>query len=162
MCFCSFSLPSELVGTVSARWFRALMTPSVCSSGWWDSNRKYWSLCAGFSVHLHVEASVERQTVSSNIFLRKLDVIVHSIYVFCEGFPYPRSDFDPGFIHIPEPVAGSCSFEGNQGSALSFFHVEVGHYWGVHRFMEWLPRGTVGYIMACHWLSSFPVFADVL
>ena len=78
-------------------------------------------------MHLHVEAYVEGQAVSSDIFLRELDVIVHSIYIFCEGFHFPCSDVDPGFIHISEPVAGTSSFEGNQGSALSFLHVEVGH-----------------------------------
>ena len=39
---------SAVVGTVSARWFRVLMTPSLCSSGWWESNSKYWSVCVGF------------------------------------------------------------------------------------------------------------------
>ena len=60
----------------------------------------------------------------------KLDVTVHSIYMFCEGFHVPCSDFDPGVFHIPEPVARRGFCEGHQGSALNFFHVEVGHYWG--------------------------------
>ena len=40
---------------------------------------------------------------------------------------FPCSYFDPGVIHIPEPVAKSSSCEGNQGSALTFFHVKAGH-----------------------------------
>ena len=54
----------------------------------------------------------------------------------CEGFHFPCSDFDPGVVHIPEPVGSSC--EGNQSAALNFFHVEVGHYWG----QQW-AHGTV-------------------
>ena len=29
-------------------WFRVLKTPSLCSSGLWESNNKYWSACVGF------------------------------------------------------------------------------------------------------------------
>ena len=60
----------------------------------------------------------------------ELDVIVHYIHVLCEGLHLPCSDFKPGVVDTPEPVARSISCEGNQGSALSFLHVEVGHYWG--------------------------------
>ena len=37
------------------------------------------------------------------------DIIVNSLNVFCEGFRFPWSDFDPGVVHIPEPMAWSCS-----------------------------------------------------
>ena len=49
--------------------------------------------------------------------------------LFCEGFHFPGSDCDPGVVHIPEPVARRSFCEGDQGSALKFFQVEVGHYW---------------------------------
>ena len=48
--------------------------------------------------------------------------------MFCEGFHFVCSDFDPGVIHIPEPVARSSSREVNQGSVRNLLHVEVGHY----------------------------------
>ena len=57
-CFCSFSFLFFSVGTVSARWFGVLMTPSLCSGGRWQSNSKYWPVCVRFSVHLTVEAAV--------------------------------------------------------------------------------------------------------
>ena len=41
--------------------------------------------------------------------------------MFCEGFCFPWSDFDPDVVHIPEPVARRSSCEGNQGFALNFF-----------------------------------------
>ena len=58
-------------------------------------------ICAcRFSAHLSVEASVffnvyfkvqEGQTVHSDIFLCELDVLVHGIYMFCEGLHFPFS-----------------------------------------------------------------------
>ena len=47
MCFCSFSFPSYFVGTVSARWFRVLKTPSLFSSGWWQvfCTPQCWGVC---------------------------------------------------------------------------------------------------------------------
>ena len=50
--------------------------------------------------------------------------------MFCDGFYFPCSDFDPGVNHIPEPVAKSSSSEGNQSAALnlSYRYLEVGHY----------------------------------
>ena len=48
MCFFSFSFHSVFVGLVSARWFRVLMSPSLCSIGWWESISKCWSVCVGF------------------------------------------------------------------------------------------------------------------
>ena len=117
---CFFSFPSDSVGTDSAQWFRV----------------KYWSVCRS-PAHLSVEASVfsvycsvqEGQTVTSKIFLCELDVIVHSVYMFCVGFHSPCSDVDPGDVHTPEPVAWSSSCEGNQGSALNFFCCYWGQQW---------------------------------
>ena len=97
-------------------------------------------------LYLSVEASVffnvyctvqEGHTVSSDIFQLKLDVIVNSIYMFCEGVHFPCSNFDPGVVYMPEPVARSISCEVYQGSALNFVHVEVGQYWG-----HWWAHGT--------------------
>lgn len=50
-----------------------------------------------------------------------LVVIVHSIYMFSEGLQFPCSDFHPGVVQIPQPVAKSRSCEGNKGSALNFY-----------------------------------------
>ena len=60
----------------------------------------------------------EGQTVSSDIFPCELDVIIHNIHMLCEGFDSSCSDFDPGVIHIPEPVARSSSGEGHPCSTL--------------------------------------------
>ena len=54
MCFCSFSFPSDLEGTVSAEWFKVLMIPSLCSSGWWESSSKYWSVCVAVAYSGHI------------------------------------------------------------------------------------------------------------
>ena len=68
----------------------------------------------GDKSHLNAEGSVffsvyntvqEGHNVSSDIFLCELDVTVHGIYMFSEGFHFPCSDFDPGVIHVSEPVA---------------------------------------------------------
>ena len=102
MCFCSFSFPSELVGTVSADGLGVLIT-------------------------LLLLQCVLRSP-------RRADC---HIYMLCEGFHFPSSDCDPGVLYIPEPVASSSSCEGNQGTALNFFHVEVVNYWG-----HWWAHGT--------------------
>ena len=110
-----YEVPAVFVGTVSAVWVMI----------------KYWSVCVEFSVFFNMYSTVqEGQAVSSDIFPCELDVTVQSIYMFCEGFYFPCSDLDPGVVHIPEPVVKSSSWYGNQGSALNFFHVEIGHYWG--------------------------------
>lgn len=41
---CSFAFPSALVGMFSVWWCRVLVTPSLCSGGWWESGSKYWSV----------------------------------------------------------------------------------------------------------------------
>ena len=48
MCLCSFSFPSVFVGTVSARRFGVLITPSLCSGGRRELNSKYWSVSVCF------------------------------------------------------------------------------------------------------------------
>ena len=89
-----------------------------------------------FSVHVNVDAFIffsvyctvqEAQTVSSDISPCELNFIVHSNYMFCEGFNFPCSDFHQGVV--------PSSHEGNEGSVLDFFHVEVGHYCG-HRWAD--------------------------
>ena len=81
-----------------------------------------------FSVFFSVYWTVQEwQTFSSDIFLCELDVIVHSIYMICEGLHFPCF---PGVVYIPEPVARSSTCEGNQDSTLHFLHVEVGRYLG--------------------------------
>ena len=67
-------LPLWLCGPVSARWFRIQWRPD-CSVQ-------------------------EGQTASSDIFLCELDVIVHSINMFCEGFLFPCSDSEPSIFHL--------------------------------------------------------------
>ena len=81
------------------------------------------------SVHLDVEASVfsnvyctvqEGHTVSCDIFTCDLHVSVHSIYMFCEGFHIPCSDFNPGVNRILESVARSSFCEDKQAFALTW------------------------------------------
>ena len=55
--------------------------------------------------------------------------------MFHEGFYRLGFDFYPGVIHISEPMALSCSFEGAQCPTEYFLRVEVGHNrrdWGAH------------------------------
>ena len=103
---CSFSFP------LTSEWARSqpdglgFWWPHACASEG-DESPVLICVCRT-SVQLSVQASVfnvyytvqEGQTVSSDIFLHELDIIVHSIYMFCEGFNFPWSDFDPGVIHI--------------------------------------------------------------
>lgn len=48
MYFCSPSFQSVLVGTFWAQWRQVLMTPSSCSSGWWELLRRCWSVWVVF------------------------------------------------------------------------------------------------------------------
>ena len=105
MRFCSLSFPSVYVGSLSARGFRVLMTPSLCSSGWWESNSKYRFVRVDFlySSRLRLLSSSVCTAQSKEGGLSpltssltcELDVIVHRMYMFCEGFHFPCSDFDP-------------------------------------------------------------------
>ena len=95
---------------VSAHRLRVLITPSLCSSRWWDLNTKYWSVYVGFLyfVILRLLSSLmctaESRNGSSDIFQCELDVIVH-IYMFCEDFQFPCSDFNTG-VNILELRSG--------------------------------------------------------
>ena len=92
--FCSFSFHSDLVGTVLAWWFRALITPSLCSSGWCESNSEYRTVCVGFlytSLLRLLSSSVcTAQSKRGRLFFQcQLDVTVnvswHTCWMWCWG-----------------------------------------------------------------------------
>ena len=47
MYVCSFSFLMVFDGTISPLGFKILITLSLCSTGWWESNSGYWSVCVG-------------------------------------------------------------------------------------------------------------------
>lgn len=55
--FISFFVFVPCGHVLSWRW-RALISPSVCSSGWWQSHRQYACTCAGYSIYFNMWASV--------------------------------------------------------------------------------------------------------
>lgn len=64
----------------------------------------------------------------------ELDVLDNSINMLCEGHIL-ELDLHTGVIHTVKPVAGHCTWEGVQGSALHLLHVQVKHNrvdWGDH------------------------------
>lgn len=82
------------------------------------------------SVLLYVQGTVQKgQTVGTDIFTAELDVEIHCVEVLSESFNFLCLDFDPGVIHVFEPVAGGCSLVRAQGAALNFLHVKVHHDW---------------------------------
>lgn len=83
---------------------------SDCAPEGNEDQRVNTDLCVWFAVYFNFEVSFvssvyrsiqESQTVSSNIFLYKLDVAVHSIDAVCEDLHFLCFDFDPGVSHIP-------------------------------------------------------------
>lgn len=71
----------------------------------------------GLPVHPDVEASVllyvhgtvqKGPTVGTDILTAELDIEIHCVEVLSESFNFLRFDFDPGVIHVFEPVAGGC------------------------------------------------------
>lgn len=49
----------------------------------------------------------ERQPILFDVFPSELDVAVHRVHVFREGFHFLGLDFDPGVVHKAEPMAQS-------------------------------------------------------
>ena len=112
-----------------------LWWPSLCSSGRWKSNSKSWSVCVGFLYTLmlrllfsSISTAQSKKGRLSPLMCSCVDLVLLSTAFIC-SVKASTSLVLKLTIHIPEPVARSISCEGNQGSPLSFFHVEVGHYW---------------------------------
>ena len=134
------SVPSPspvIVGwTISARWFRVLMTPSSCSSGWWESNSKYWSVCVGFlytsMLRLLSSSMCTAQSkkgrlsplTSSHVNL----MLLSTALIFSVKASTSFALILTGVVLIPEPEPKSSSCEGNQGSALNIFLVPSKNY----------------------------------
>lgn len=77
----------------------------------------------GYSVDLDVQAVFfnvhgtvqECQRCSSDILTGEVDVSIHYVAVFHEGFYFQCSDPDTYVVHISISVVGSSSCEGGQG-----------------------------------------------
>ena len=137
-CPCSFFVPWDVVGTSLAQCCGVLMTPSLCSSGWCGSKRRYWSLWR-FSIDLDAEVSVllkpdctaqEVQAVFFYIFSGEFDIFICIVEVGWECLQFSCLNIDPGLIYVSELVAWDGSCERRQNLAFHLLHVEVGNYGG--------------------------------
>ena len=72
----------------------------------------------------------------------------HLQYMFFKSFHFPCSDFDPGVVHIPEPVTRNNSYEGNQGSAHNVFQADCWSLLGT-AVNAWHSRASVLRNMHC-------------
>lgn len=98
----SFFFPSALERTFSVLWCEVLITPSLCSSGCWESR---------------IGTGPHGVGGTNDLFLGMIDVSVHWDDAICENL-FLDFNFDPGLIYVPKLLAGCCSSENLRGEAL--------------------------------------------
>ena len=83
MCLCYFCFPFDTVSIVPTWCFKVLMTPSLCSSGWWELNSKNRSMCVGFlySMLRLEKLCTSRDEISWVMFSLTMHIIYQSVWV---------------------------------------------------------------------------------